>query len=475
MSLKIDRAELEIVIKNDSSRKRMREIEDDMRRIRKEMKGLDENSPQFQGKLAELKKAQVEYDKLVDKIGLAGLSMKELRNRQRELNAVLAKLPGNSPLYEKYKNQLDQINLRMRELRGTAQATEHSLSRVANGFNKYFTMGTAAIATLTGIAFGAKQVVDSNAELSDSMADVMKTTGLSADEVNKLYKEFKGLNTRTPRSELLKLASDAGKLGIEGRKNILDFVDAGNQINVALGEDLGEDAIKSIGKMVGVFDTSTKQLQGLDLKEQMLAVGSAVNSIGQSSSASEPYLVSFAGRLGGISKQAGIGIDQILGYASALDQNMQQVEMSATAVSQFIVKMMSEPQKFAKMANMEVSQFTSLLKTDANEAMKLVLKTMNDKGGFQEMIPLFEGMGLEGTRAIAVITSLAGNLDKVEEAQRIANEALIEGNSVTKEYDIRNNNLAASLSKLSQNVGAWFKNSTLTKWLGNNFNSYWFN
>lgn len=465
MSLKIDRAELEIVIKNDSSRKRMREVEDDMRRLRKEMKGLDESSPQFQGKLAELKKAQAEYDKLVDKIGIAGMSMKELRKRQQELNAILAQLPGNSPLYAQYRNQLEQINNRLRELRVTARSTESSLSRLSNGLNKYFAMGASALASITGVVFGAKELVDANSELSDSFADVSKTTGLTTEEVSQLYKEFKNLNTRTPRSELLKLAADAGKLGIEGRDNILAFVDAGNQINVALGEDLGEDAIKSIGKMVGVYDRATKELQGMGLKEQMLAVGSAVNSIGQSSSASEPYLVSFAGRLGGISKQAGIGIDSILGYASALDQDMQQVEMSATALSQFFVKVMSEPEKFARMAKMEVSEFSALLKTDANEAFKMVLKSMNAQGGFQSMIPIFEGMGLEGSRAVAVLSSLAGSMDKVEEAQRTATEALIEGNSVTNEYDIRNNNLAASLNKLNQNVASWFKNSTLTNWL----------
>ena len=50
------------------------------------------------------------------------------------------------------------------------------------------------------------------------------------------------MDTRTTRESLNELAVDAGKLGIEGSKNILDFVDAGNQINVALSEDLGADA-----------------------------------------------------------------------------------------------------------------------------------------------------------------------------------------------------------------------------------------
>ncbi|MBQ9474103.1 MAG: hypothetical protein IJU81_06805 [Bacteroidales bacterium] len=55
----------------------------------------------------------------------------------------------------------------------------------------------------------------------------------------------------------------------------------------------------------------------------MLAIGSAVNSLGQASTANEGYMVEFMKRLGGIAAQAGLSADQILGYASALDQNGQ--------------------------------------------------------------------------------------------------------------------------------------------------------
>ena len=148
----------------------------------------------------------------------------------------------------------------------------------------------------------------------------MKTTNLTQGEVQSLYNDFKSLNTRTaPAKNCFSWPAMPGKLGIEGKKNILDFIDAGNQIKVSLGEDLGEDAIKNIGKMVGVFSKSSKELRGLGLKEQMLAVGSAVNSIGQNSSASEEYLVAFC-QVRWRFKQAGIGIDQILVTLPALDQ-----------------------------------------------------------------------------------------------------------------------------------------------------------
>lgn len=434
-----------------------------------DMAGWKKYNKELTSTQREMKKVRSEaFDakKVLD--NLSGSSLKDLYSAQKKIDSLLKNgtVKRNSAEWKELADQQKLVKTEISKVNAEMSIGESRASKLANGMNKYFSMLTAGVAAVTGVVFGIKQVVQGNAELSDSFADVMKTTNLTQGEVQSLYNDFKSLNTRTARKELLQLASDAGKLGIEGKKNILDFIDAGNQIKVSLGEDLGEDAIKNIGKMVGVFSKSSKELQGLGLKEQMLAVGSAVNSIGQNSSASEEYLVAFAARLGGVSKQAGIGIDQILGYASALDQDMQQVEMAATALQNFIMKIMADPAKFAKIAGLEVKSFSKLLDTDANAAIKKVLRALNEKGGFQALIPIFEDMGLEGSRAVGVLSSLAGSIDKIDKEQLLANKSLAEGTSITKEYNIRNTNLAASLSKLNQNISTWFKNSTLTSWLG---------
>jgi TP901 family phage tail tape measure protein len=394
---------------------------------------------------AAMAKNKIQMEAMRKEAGLNSLSTKQLTalrtNLRRELSMAL---PG-SEHYKKLEADLIAVNNRMKQLNGTAKGL--SFGKIADGFNKYFAIGTAAIASFTGIAFSIKKLSEEVAKMDDIYSDVMKTTGLTRDAVVELNEEFKKMDTRTSREDLNKLASEAGKLGIEGKENIMNFVDAGNQIRVALGEDLGEDAIKNIGKMVGVFSKSSGELKDLSLKEQMLSVGSAINQLGASSSASEEYLVQFAGRLGGVATQANISISAILGYGSALDQDMQQVEMSATALQNFIMKLMGDPAKFAKIAGLEVGKFTQLLKTDANTAIKQILLALNEKGGFQQLVPIFEDMGLEGARATGVLSSMAGSIGKIEEAQRIANTAMVEGTSITKEYDIKNDNLAAKLDK----------------------------
>ncbi len=447
MSLRVDRAELEIVIKNDSSRTKLRELEGKMKDIKKEMRGLDKNSPEWEALNKQLRAVTQEYDDMFNSIGLVNLSTRELRNRQRELSMILQNLPPTHPLYNQYNTQLTQVNARLLELRGTAQRTGLSLSNLANGFNKYLGIGAAAVATITGMSYTFRKLAEDVAHLDDVYSDVQKTTGMTRVEVVDLNESFKKMDTRTAREELNNLARDAGKLGIAGKKEVLGFVEAGNQINVALGEDLGEGAIKNVGKIVNVFAKSTKELDAMDLKGKMLAVGSAINELGANSTASEEYMVSFTGRMGGIATQAGITVDQILGYASGLDQNMQALEMSATALQQLIMKIMGEPSKFAKIAGMEVSKFTTLVKTDMNGALVAVLKNLQGKGGLEQLIPIFKEMGLDGARASQVISALAGNIDQVVEAQDLAHKSLIEGTSLTNEYNTKNNNLQATLEK----------------------------
>ncbi|MEG2556652.1 MAG: phage tail tape measure protein [Odoribacter sp.] len=380
----------------------------------------------------------------------AGRDIKSIRGEMQKLVNEQARMKIGSDEYIAHTK-------RIRELRGVIDEHNRQLKTVKNNwlsignlsdsFNRYFGMITAAAASLTGIVLGFKKLSQDVAKMDDIYSDVSKTTNLTRDQVVALNEQFKKMDTRTSREELNKLAADAGKLGISGQKNILDFVDAGNQIRVALGEDLGDDAIKNIGKITEVFKDSTIALQGMDLKNQMLSVGSAINELGQSSTASESYLVDFAQRLGGVASQAGISIQNILGYASALDQGGQKVEMSATSFQNFIMKLMEDPAKFARLAGEDVNKFTKLLSTDTNAAIIQVLTSLNSRGGFQALIPIFSEMGLDGARAVGVLSNLAGKINLVTDAQALSNKGFSEAISITNEYSKKNENLQAKLEK----------------------------
>lgn len=307
---------------------------------------------------------------------LSSASVRDLRRAYNELNSELKNgtIERGTKAWDEQQQKLKAVREQLAAV-AAEQKKMNTGSSMLDTFNKWSFAITQAGNIFTGLQTKMQQFVVQAAEMDDAYSDVQKTTGLTRDEVVALNDAFKNMDTRTSCERLNELASAAGKLGITGSDEVLQFVEAANQINVALGEDLGEDAIKQIGKMVGVFGSCTDELKGKDLKGQMLAVGSALNELGASSSASEDYLVQFAGRLGGVARQAGISMDQILGFGSALDQDMQQVEMSATAFSTILTKMMSEPAKFAQAAGLDVQKFTTLVKTVTNAAVKELLRS----------------------------------------------------------------------------------------------------
>lgn len=446
MSLKIDRVQLEIVIQQDQARQKMIELEERMRsanrELRKTKKQFGETSEEYKKQTEVIKQLQQEYDNLYEEIGLTNLSLRDLGKRQKDLNAILRQLNPNTELYKQYSEQLKEVNNRIKELRGTANETRFSLSKLTDGFNKYGAIAASAIAGLTGITLTMRSCVNEYAEMEEAQSQVIKYTGLTKDEVKELNEEFKQMDTRTARTRLNELAGDAGKLGISTKEGVKEFVEAADMINVALGEDLGKEAINSIGKLANMFGTDDRSL-----KENMLAVGSAVNSVAQNSSAAEPYLVEFTARMGGVGKQADMAITDIMGFASALDQNMLRSEMASTALSGLILKLYQEPSKYAQLAGLQVEEFTKLMSEDVNEAVLTFLEALNRMGGMDKMAPVLDKMSLSGAEAASVISALAGNVDKVRKEQMGANQAFVEGTSVVNEFNVQNSTVQAELDK----------------------------
>ena len=379
-----------------------------------------------------------------------GASLKELRSAAKQLQSEINKLtPGTKAFVDKAK-QLQQVNSRIRQLTNSfkglveeEKAATFSLKGLADGFNKYFGMATAGIAAVTGLSMAFRQCAESAAQLDDTYSDVMKTTGLTHDEVAELDKELMKIDTRTSREQLLLLARDAGKLGISGKEDILGFVRAADQIQVALGEDLGEGAIRNLGKIADVLGLT----QSMGIEKSLLSIASAVNAVGQASTASEGYLVDFTQRLAGVAAQTGISASNIIGFASGLDQSAMKVEMASTAFQKFLMKLYEDPAKFAAYANLEVGKFTELLQNDANQAVITILKALKDQDGFASLVPIFKDMGLDGARAVSVLAAMATNINAVTEAQALANVEFEKATSVTEEYNTKNNNMQAQLEK----------------------------
>lgn len=370
-------------------------------------------------------------------------SVRDLEYSMKVLNQEMRGLDRGSEAFKQMQMQAKQLKTELEAVRAEGQAQQSWIGRTADWFNRMQGVILGVIAAISGLTFTVKSCVEKFASMDEEMTNVRKYTGQTADEVERMNEDFKKMETRTAREKLNQLAGDAGRLGITATSLVEEFVDGADKINVALGDDLGDEAVSQIGKLAQMFgEDKTKGLRGA-----MLATGSAVNELAQNSSASAGYLVDFTARVAGVGKQAGFTQAQIMGLASVLDQNMQQDETAATAVQNLLAKMFQDSAKFAKIAGLNVKEFAKTLKTDANTALLQFLQAMRSKGGFADLAPMFEEMKMDGSRATGVLTVLADKLDDIKAAQDLATKSYAEGTSVINEFNTQNESVQAQLDK----------------------------
>lgn len=380
---------------------------------------------------------------------MSNLKTSSIRDLEYSIKALNQQMHGMERGTEQFKQmelKAKQLKAELQAVRAEGVAQESWIKRSADWFNRMQGLALGTVAAISGITFTVKKCVEEYAKMDDEMTNVRKYTGQAAEEVERMNEDFKKMDTRTPRQKLNQLAEDAGRLGITSTAAVEEFVDGADKINVALGDDLGEQAVSQIGKLAQMFgEDKTKGLRGA-----MLATGSAVNELAQNSSASAGYLVDFTARVAGVGKQAGFTQAQIMGLASVLDQNMQQDETAATAVQNLLAKMFQDSAKFAQIAGLNVKEFAKTLKEDANGALLQFLAAMRAKGGFADLAPMFEEMKMDGSRATGVLTVLADKLDDIKTAQDLASEAYSEGTSVLNEFETQNKSVQAQLDKASK-------------------------
>lgn len=409
-----------------------------MKKLQRELNNTNRLIDQLKGASASTERILSRLDKATPKE-----LQKALRQLKNELNGIergTAAWDAHVAKIKAVKAEIDNVNEAMRE-------QEPLSDRVMDWINKWQMALLAVGAAITGLVMAGRKAVQAYAEMEQEMANVRKFTGMSAEEVEALNEEFKKIDTRTPREELNQLTQEAGRLGKSSQEDVLGFVRAADKINVAL-DDLGSGATLTLSKLTGIFGDEKR----LGTEKALLSVGSVINELSQNCSASAPYIAEFASRMGGVGAQAGLTVQQIMGFAAVLDSNNQKLEASSTALSQVIVRIYQDPAKYARVAGMDVAKFADLVKTDMNAALIEFLSTLKQAGNMDVLSPMFKDMGENGSRAISALSTLANHIDDVKNQQLVANEAFEEATSIDKEFEVQNNTVQAGLDKARNRV-----------------------
>ena len=378
-------------------------------------------------------------------------SPKELNRTLKELKRSLNGIERGTDEWNKQCESIKRVKAEIanvnEELRETEEENVGLVDRI-NGFvDKWGNIIAGVAAVGTGLVMAGRKAVNAFAEMDAEMANVRKFTGLADDEVKELNEDFKKMDTRTSREDLNKLAEEAGRLGKSSKDDVLGFVKAADQINVALDE-LGEGATLTLSKLTNIFGDEAR----LGTERSLLAVGSVINDLSQNCTASAGYLAEFGKRMAGVGAQAGMTIPQIMAFAAVLDSQGQACEMSATALSQLIMNLFKEPSKIAKATGMDLDELNKALKRSTNEGLLMLLQKLKELGNMDVLAPVFKNMGENGARASQVLATLAGNVEMVKWQQEQATQSFEDATSVTNEFNVQNSTVEAELDKARKRV-----------------------
>lgn len=357
--------------------------------------------------------------------------------------------------YRKLKAQIDGVN-------GSIKQQSDFLSKAANKLLSY-------IGIFGGFYFVRQQlqkVFDANIKYSDSLTNIQKTTQLSTEAIAQMADNIKRIDTRTALAEITDLAYAAGKLGVKGVSDVMGFVRAANQINIALGEQLkGAESVEQLYKIINIMGTTRE----FGMENALLKTGSAINHITMNTQATAQPMVDFMKRLAGVSTQAGISTSELVGLAGAVDALGQPVEMSATSISKMLVQISANSKVVAKALKMTQEETEAFRYDIASgrmmEAFLTVLQKTREAGGLSHLATIVKDLGSNGQRVIQTIATLSQNYRTVAEYVRMSNEAFDEGVSVTNEYNIKNENAAALWERLKNQFSKMFVSTDAIDWL----------
>ena len=431
----------------DTALAQLRDVKARIQEIKAEQNQIIQQIDKYEAEVAQANKTLQVTEReteLIDRTmhNLSKANVRDLEYSIKIVNERLRELPRGTQEFERMQEQAKKLRTELERVRYESAAQQGMLSRMADFFNKVQGTVIVGLSSITGLTLTVRRAIQAFADMDQEMENVRKYTGQTTEQVHEMNEEFKQMDTRTSREKMNQLAGDAGRLGIQGKEAIMDFVDAADKINVALGDDLGEGAVKNIGKLAMSFGTDKK----MGLRGAMLATGSAVNELSQNSSAAANYLVDFTARVAGFGKQVGLTQTQIMGFGAVMDENMLRDEMAATAFGQLLVKMTTDIDTFARITGKTSEEFKKMVTEDINGAILTVARSLKGRD-MQDLGKVFDAMNLDGQRAIGVLATLGEKVDDVAERQRIANEAFKNATSITEEYNIQNTTAQAGIEK----------------------------
>lgn len=426
------------------AKKVMEELQQRIDGIKQKMAALDVTTKQGWREFNKLKKELVSYNSAVTQNitneervkhaidNLNTTSLKELRRALVSAKSVLGKTFADDPGLKKKQQDVKALQNQIDKLTGSVHKQGGAWQTATKNLTAYvglFAVFNKAKELVTG-------VIQKNLDMSDSLANIRKVSGLLHQDIDKMAVSLSKIDTRTSVQELQNIAYAGAKLGIGeyGPEGLESFVKAANQVNVALKEDLGDEALTALSKITEVMGLIPK----MGVEQSMLKTGSAIFKLASTSTATSNKIIDFSNRLLAMGKVGALSTSDILALGAAVDSMAIEPEVASTAFTKLITEIRKGTSSIEKDLGLAKGSLKSFLKEGRGiEAIQTIFHKMHESGNVFALDSLFKDLGSDGSKLIKVMVTMAEKADMLDKAVSTSRQAFDEGMAVTQEYNIQ--------------------------------------
>ena len=448
-----DNVQIKLEIDGSQSRTELDNLTRKAQVLQQGLKEMKRGTDEYIAANKELREVNARIGELRDKIGLTGLSTGQLGKLMNQLGRELKDLVPGTAAYIAKSEELVKVENRIKEVRAGLDEVRASLDNSGLSFSSFIKKAVG----FTGIQLGVQAVVGSLKQMgsesidaavkgSDAISDMEKSLNVTTEEAHALRLALQGIDTRTSQENLEGIAIAAGQLGI-AKEEAVAFTQSVDQAVVALGDEFTggvEEVTKSLGGLQKLF----KDTANVSPADAITKIGSAVNALGATGTATGPVIADFTARIGQLGNLAP-QITQTLGLGAAFQELGLSAEISAGGLSNILLTAAKDTDGFGKQIGLTSKEFKDLINSDPNE---VILRLADSFKGASEtdVISTLDSLGIKSQEATKVISLLATQTEEVRKKQDLASQEYAKGTSLLDEFAKKNNNAAAEVEKVEK-------------------------
>lgn len=408
-----EKANVHVTLNSKEAQNQLEELQGEMKRlIALKKKAEEEGDVKGYKKIdSQLKKVNRSANKLVNEHrdlertlkDINGASINELRTAQRTLTAQTSKLNRKTKEYTDKRKQLALVKNEISKINSEYRKQKGFVSRVTDGFNKYFSVITAGAATFAGLVLGMRKAVDTYNDFEERLSNLSALTGLTGDSLQWLGKQAQDLSQKTFEN------------GIRITQSSADIVDAYTKMGSARPELLkNKEALAQVTENALILAEAAK----MEAEPAIAAVAAAMNQFDLAADQSTRIINTFAAgslagsaevddltesfaNVGTVADDSNLTLEQTVGLLEVLAEKQLKGAEAGTMLRSSLLKM--------KAAQLGYQSGTFNLKdalVEANEKLNSFSTDLEKDAYKQEIF---------GQRSIVVGTILLNNTEKFDQ------------------------------------------------------------